>query len=317
MTLPDHFVESIQRVFGERGREWLPRLPELVARCREKWRLLPGGICPQLSLNYLELTTTEEGKPVALKVGVPHPECFTEMEALRLYGGRGAVRLLASDAGLGALLLARLHPGTMLRDHGDNAEQTRIAASIMRALPVPVPASHGLPSFAQWTERAFRLTRAEWGPHGLMPRDLLDAAEQALAALDGDPVVLHGDLHHENILLDEQAGWVAIDPKGAVGPACLEVGRFLQNQLPTEGWEPVVGERIAIFSEELGYAPATVAAAGLVDCVLSHCWSLEDEALGPEWHQGVALARVLRDRAQRTVSGHASGVSATWPRRRG
>jgi len=36
-----------------------------------------------------------------------------------------------------------------------------------------------------------------------------------------------------------------------------------------------------------------VAASGLVDCVLSHCWSFEDEALGEEWPLGIELARLL------------------------
>jgi hypothetical protein len=41
-----------------------------------------------------------------------------------------------------------------------------------------------------------------------------------------------------------------------------------------------------------------VAASGLVDCVLSHCWSFEDEGeLGDDWLHGIELARVLGDLA--------------------
>ncbi len=133
-----------------------------------------------------------------------------------------------------------------------------------------------------------------------MPRDLIDSAEKAFKEISRnttDDVVLHGDLHHENILLDTGAGWTVIDPKGVIGPHCLEVGRFLQNQLPenlgARGREERVLERVEILSTELGYSRKSIAASGLVDCVLSHCWCFEDNEIGPDWHHGIELARML------------------------
>jgi len=301
VNYPPQFVDDVYRIFGDQGRAWLPRLPELLAQCRERWNLPEGVPCPTMSMNYIEFTTTAAGEPVALKVGVPHAELYTEMQALRLYGGRGAARLIDADRDLGAILMQRAQPGTMLWQVGDNAEQTRNAATVMRVLSRPVPERHALPHFTQWVERAFRLTRTEWDPQERMPRELLVAAEAALAELlqasTGD-VILHGDLHHENILWDAEAGWLAIDPKGVIGPRSLEVGRFIQNQLPEgapiEDWEMLVRERIAIFSAELGMTPQAVAAGALVDCVLSHCWCFEEEALSPDWDDGVALGYTLR-----------------------
>lgn len=299
MELPAQFIEKVNQVFGYKGREWLPGLPAIAAQCRNQWALPEGVPCQTMSMNYIEFTTTSAGVPVALKIGVPHGDLFTEMEALKLYNGSGIARLIEADRELGALLIQRFLPGTMLYELGDNREETKIAASVMRRLPVPVPEIHSLPQFSDWTEDAFRLARTELDLEERMPRDLIARAEAALEEIErvsSDRVVLHGDLHHENILFDAQAGWMAIDPKGVIGPRCLEVGRFLQNQLPTEMTieerEERVRERIAIFSEELGYAPRLLAASGLVDCVLSHCWSLEDEGdLGPGWYQGVELAR--------------------------
>jgi streptomycin 6-kinase len=300
MYLPPQFVETVHRIFGEDGREWLPRLPGILARCRAKWGLPTGAMCPTMSINYIEFTTTAVGQPVALKVGVPHSELYTEMEALGLYKGKRAVRLLDADRELGALLIQRLLPGTVLWQLGDNARETRIAASIMRELPVPTPATHHLPAFSRWVKRAFFLTRTEWDPQERMPRDLIDKAELAFQEIErtaAGTVVLHGDLHHENILLDERSGWTAIDPKGAIGPPCLEVGRYLHNQLPgglrAGRREELLRERVDILSAELGTSPETVAASGLVDCVLSYCWSFEDSELGEDWPVGIELARAL------------------------
>lgn len=114
MHLPQLFVDKVLRVFDDTGRAWLPQLPAIVAQCREQWDLCEGAISPNMSMNYIEFTTTTSGEPVALKIGVPHSELYTEMEALRLYGSQGAVRLLAADRDLGAILMQRLQPGTML-----------------------------------------------------------------------------------------------------------------------------------------------------------------------------------------------------------
>jgi streptomycin 6-kinase len=151
--------------------------------------------------------------------------------------------------------------------------------------------------------RAFELTRTTWDPQELMPRDLLDQAERAFAWLlvhGGETVVLHGDLHHANILWDATAGWLVIDPKGAVGPRALEVGRYIQNRLPLaaspDRWRPLVRERVEIFAAVLGHSRQTVLASALVDVVLSHCWGFEDETLGADWHHGILLGRYLAER---------------------
>jgi streptomycin 6-kinase len=305
MHLAPEFIDTIHRVFGDDGRTWLPRLPRILARCRSRWGLSVGVPSPAMSLNYLEFTTTADGDPVVLKVGVPNDELYTEMEALTLYDGHSAVRLLDAERELGALLLQRLQPGTMLWELGDNARETRIAAQIMRTLHActlhaPLPAGHSFLTFARWVRRAFHLTRAGWDPNGRMPRDLLDQAERAFNAIERSPApraLLHGDLHHENMLYDGTQGWAAIDPKGVIGAPILELGRFVQNQLPPgsapERRAALVRERIEVFSTELGHAPKAIAASALVDCVLSHCWCFEDETLGEDWPLGIELGRLL------------------------
>ena len=50
----------------------------------------------------------------------------------------------------------------------------------------------------------------------------------------GEPMLLHGDLHHYNILAAERQPWLAIDPKGVVGDPVYETGVFLYNRLTDE-----------------------------------------------------------------------------------
>ena len=93
-------------------------------------------------------------------------------------------------------------------------------------------------------------------------------------------VMLHGDLHHENILLDEQRGWLAIDPKGVIGPRAYQPARFLNNRLPegsSEKHADMTRLRLDILSEILDCPSATLAAAAFLDRILGTSWSLEDE----------------------------------------
>ena len=99
--------------------------------------------------------------------------------------------------------------------------------------------------------------------------------------------LLHGDLHHENILLDEERGWLAIDPKGVMGPKVMECGRYLHNFIEDEitGIEDikdasdlqihhVLEERFAVFTDMLDFDKTDIVAATFVDLVLSTSWSI-------------------------------------------
>jgi streptomycin 6-kinase len=106
--------------------------------------------------------------------------------------------------------------------------------------------------------------------------------------------LLHADLHHENVLLGP-TGWMAIDPKGARGPACLEVGRYVQNRLPleVEARGQALRSRLRLLAEALEEREGVLARVALVDCVLSLCWTLEELELGADYDAGLQTAGLI------------------------
>lgn len=112
MNLPPVFVDNVSKAFGERGLFFLANLPALLAGAAQRWSLALGESF-LLSYNYVCTATTADGSPVVLKIGVPNVELTSEINALRLYDGQGACRLLQADAEQGLILLERLLPGTM------------------------------------------------------------------------------------------------------------------------------------------------------------------------------------------------------------
>ena len=286
-------------VYGAEGEEWLGRLPRIVHECAERWSLKVAEPFQPLSYNWVAPATGSDGAPLVLKVGFPCPEIRREIDSLRLYDGRGIARLLESDADLGALLLERLQPGVMLDSEDDETKATIIAAGVMRQLWRPAPANHQFQTVADWGKGFERLHQRFDGGVGPFPTEMVTEAEETFASLlatSAEPVVLHGDLHHFNILSAEREPWLAIDPKGVVGERAYEVGAFMRNPWPELLSRPDVGvimsRRLDVFSESLTIDRQRLRAWAFSQAVLSAWWSFEDHGRVSE--HALTCAAVLR-----------------------
>ena len=236
----------------EGGTEWLAALPGLVAASADHWALRLDE--PYLD-SYVALVapaTTGAGLPVVLKIQFPHSESDAEALALRTWDGDGAIRLIDEDPLHNALLLEQCRPGDHLstRDHDQAID---VFVSLLPRLSVPAPAGvtsletevsrwvHNLPKRWELTDRPF-------------PRRLLDAAIETLTYLadtQGEQVLVHQDLHSNNVLAAEREPWLAIDPKPLAGERefalspivrCIELGHS----------EKGVKRRLYRLSDELG-----------------------------------------------------------------
>jgi streptomycin 6-kinase len=272
-------------------------LPAILAACAEQWAITVGPPF-SLSYNYVAAATRADGTPAVIKVCTPTGEFATEAEALRLFDGRGAIRLLEVDREREAMLLERLQPGTALLAIEDDEEATVIAAAVMRKLWRPAPEGHPFPLVADWGKGFARMRARFDGGSGPLPAALVVEAERLFAELDASaaaPVVLHGDLHHENILAGGRAPWMAIDPKGLVGEPAYEPGAWLRNPRPellaTPDSGRILTRGIAILSEAPGIDRARIRDWALAQAVLSAWWNIEDHGEG--WEQTIECAELL------------------------
>ena len=297
--LPERFVSIVGSTFYE-GEAWLEDLPKLIAACAERWQLTVGPPFAELSYNYVAPATMADGSGIVLKLGVPRHELHTEIEALIIFNGRGICRLFDADVKKGALLLERLQPGGMLTAITDNEEATRIAAAVMKKLWQPVPQKHNFPSVADWFGGLADLRAAFKGGTGPFPKRLVETAEllsEELLASDFEPMLLHGDLHHYNILQSAREPWLAIDPKGLVGDPAFEIAAFVRNPLDITTWphlKQVISQRLDIFAELLDIEQQRLVAWCLAFEVLSNWWDYED--LGKsDWQLKTRLAKIYLD----------------------
>ena len=144
-----------------------------------------------------------------LKIQTPHRESEHEVAALELWDGNGAVRLLAHDPEQHALLLERCVPGTPLAAAGQEQALDVLVALLPRLWKPAAAPFRPLAEEAAWEQAGKQFDR-----HLL--ENALDALSQ-LAPTQGEQVLLHQDLHGENVLAATREPWLVIDPKPLVG----------------------------------------------------------------------------------------------------
>jgi len=290
MELPEAFVEKVKNIWGAEGEQWTAAFPDLLAYCVNTWGLHDLSPFSQIYYNMIIGARTESGQPVVLKLGVPDTELESEVEALKAYHGRGAVKLLAADPAKGALLLERLSPGTELHMLGDDRQESEIAARLMAQLTISPPEGCSFVHVAEWFQ-AFDRVEANFRTEdfGLTRKMIHTARDYAAELLDTtrEEWLLHGDLHHFNILFDEKRGWTVIDPKGVIGDKAFQPARFLGNPYPTflDSPDPAADtlERLAVFSDMLDLDVHRMLRWGYVDRIVSACWSIEEEGEKPDF----------------------------------
>ena len=303
MHLPAALIRTLHDVHDDAG-PWLAALPETLARLGAAWNIRVTGLVPQLSYNlvlYAERTDEHGvGTPCILKLSPPSDDLIREGEALLSYAGDGICQLLERDDAVSALLLERVLPGVSLQEVWTLAEDdlhTRVTAELMRRLWRPVAEPNPFRSLQSWARALYD------DPGPSVPTVLREKAQRLLLELgpDKDPMLLHADLHHGNILTATTLkvtipSYRAIDPKGIVGARGYDVGTYLLDpvQATAEELLTLLPRRLEVFSEVLGLEGRELAAWGFVHAILSVCWSAEDHGDRDGWFEReLTVARAL------------------------
>jgi streptomycin 6-kinase len=213
------------------------------------------------------------------------------------FGGRGMVRV--HEYVDGALLLEQLTPGhslvTMTLEGADDSA-VEVVADVVQQMSATAPLS-SWPTVHEWATGFQRYLESA---DRRIPIDLVHEGHEwffALAVSQGDPRLLHGDLHHYNILLDATRGWLAVDPKGVVGEREYEVGAMLRN--PVERPDlflsaQAVERRVTRLANRLRLNVDRIVGWAFAQAVLSAVWELEDGSNVDDENATVRLAKIIR-----------------------
>ena len=231
-------LAALRRVADEVASEWGLELGEPFALSRYSY-VAPAGA------------------GAVLKVASPEDdESDEEGDALELWAGNGAVRLLRRDRARKALLLERAVPGTDASALPEEAA-TAVAVDVSRRLwrPAGAPFRSIHDHVPRWLANAER--------EGRPGSELVGLARELYAELGRrDDVLVHGDFHHHNLLRHGER-FVAVDAKAMRGEPEYELWSFLHNPLDHRLTLDGTERRLAAF-EEAGLDPWRMRAWSLV-----------------------------------------------------
>lgn len=291
--LPEKFVRLISESHGAKGAAWLAALPKIIAEIERDWSLVVRSPYKNLSYHFVAPCELKDGGEAVLKIGYPeeYSPIFNEVEALRIYDGRGAVEFLKLDCNRLALLIEKLNPGETLKNvfAGNEDAVVDTAVDILRKIKRKPPENHNLVFLKDWFAGFEKAKKTDF------PAAALEKAQSFYKELSvAESFLIHGDFHHENILSAEREKFLVIDPKGIIGQIGYEISVFLNNHVWWLEKDVDLSEKldyaISKFSEAFEISVLDLRKWAYAQGVLSAWWTYEEN--GENWKKDLALAEV-------------------------
>lgn len=280
-NLPTKFRRNVSGLHGAKGARWLADLPKIVGEICGLWKLDIENIFPNLSYNFVADCSGETGEKFVLKIGFPEEDSSLTFEkrALEAFGGRGAVRLLKADEKRFAILLERAVEGkTLSRICGEDYERAvEITIEVLKKLPREPPNKTDFINLEDWINGLNRAIAANFQTKKVEKArkffsELIEPFEKK--------ILLHGDVHFDNILSAEREPFLLIDPKGLIGEIGYEIAVFLNDladwtaHLPNR--KSFLAKAVENFAEAFFVSPCDLRKWSYSFAVLSAWWMLED-----------------------------------------
>ena len=225
---------------GAAEQAWRAHLPAIIEQFAARWslalepRFTIGG-----SASWVAPARTRTGERVVLKLGWTHEEALHEADGLRLWDGKGTVRLIDScvDGPTSALLLEICDPGIALSRAMAEKDRDLVIAGLLQRLWIEPPIGHPFRPLAlmcdQWAtsfelDNAKAIARGEEQIDPGLARAGIELFRQLPLTADRS-VLLLTDLHHDNVLSARREPWLVIDPKPYLGDPAYDTLQHMLN----------------------------------------------------------------------------------------
>lgn len=252
-------------------------MEQSIQRKRElasvRWGLTQIEVLRQAPGRAVLAAESDRFGPSVLKIDSDRARLAKEHRALAALHEAGCCRPYGFDAENGLLLEERILPGTTLREESRLCRRAEAFQQVFCRIHREAGPYFKAESYLDWLGQARKSCAVLPSCRGLarLAAQAEAVCERAFAKYP-ERLLLHGDLHHENILLRPDGSYAAVDPKGVVGPAVLELPRYIYN----EPGPAQKRETVARLSAGLGYPARELAALCFMESVLANVWRAED-----------------------------------------
>ena len=224
--------------------------------------------------------TSDEYGQCILKIGESIKGSETEYQTLREYNGGKFCRVYQADIPNGVLLMEQIIPGTPLRVEPNLEKRLDLFCELFDGLHIEPVDDKVYPTYMDWVSQITEYMRHR-SDYKVLYQRMVKAEQICCDLWTKYPrrMLLHGDLHHDNILLDSKGRYRIIDPKGVIGDPVFDIPRFIINEF-LDKHDDNPDQKFAyitrVFSERFNIPKSDIGDLTYVELCMAHCWQVED-----------------------------------------
>lgn len=286
----DTLIRNITGIYGEKGQEWFNNLPQIINFLCNHWQLTQLKPVSNMTYNYVAKAISKLNQSVVLKISCDEKTIIDEKEALKHFAGSGAIQLIDYQDQYFAMLLEQAVPGVSLKTYYPQQMDIVINCYLQTAIRLhlkKLPTHFHFKHISEWLKSIDNCHSDH------IPKKLLYEAKilkNKLLASSHQQVLLHGDLHHDNVLQHGNE-WLAIDPKGIIGEPEFEFAAFdfiHDSELnDNKNIQQLFDERLQLMAKKAQYNIQRIRDWVFIRLVLAAAWCIEDNG-DPSWNINLA-----------------------------
>ena len=272
-----------ENIIGHFGQDFYQRLLNNIEVYSDKWNLEIVSLVDYFSVNCVFICRSKEFGDTVLKIGLPYKEVFTEVQVLKDYSGKYYCNIFDSDAENGVILEECIQPGIRLRAEQSLDIRLNAFSELFNGLHIAPPNANLYPTYFSWVDRITEFMSAKTVEHKELYL-LMKKARDICSLLCTDyprMMLLHGDLHHDNILLGSDNKYRIIDPKGVIGDPIFDIPRFILNEfydednVPYDIYSTHVNTVADYFADSLCVPKDVITKCVFIETTMCNCWCIE------------------------------------------
>ncbi|MBS4219497.1 phosphotransferase [Bacillus sp. FJAT-49711] len=283
--------EEIEKIINHFGKAFYEEVLRNIDVYSKRWSLTTFQFIPSYSANIVFTCRSEKFGDVVLKLGNPQArEIFTEFNALNEYDGKRFCRVFEADIEKGVILEEWIKPGIPLRDVDSLEKRLSVFSSLYKDLHIKAIKPEIYPTYVEWVDKiaAYMSQRQDFHELYVYMKKAQDTCH-SLSSIYTQKMLLHGDFHHDNILLCSDGKYKIIDPKGVVGDPIFDVPRFILNEFGddiTPELHVTINDIINFLEKSLDIPNEIIRKCLFVETAMGICWCVEDGST-PEEYEGL------------------------------
>ncbi|MDF2538535.1 MAG: aminoglycoside resistance protein [Herbinix sp.] len=272
--------QETERIISHFGENFYHKVIKDIAFYTKKWRLSSIRLIDYYSVNCNFTCYSEDYGASVLKIGNPCRETFTEYHTLLEYKDKGFCKVYAADIDNGVIIEELISPGTQLRAEASLDQRLSVFCSLHKDLHIAPEDGRIYPSYMDWVSRITKYMSNRQDKKELyLYMKKAEALCNLLCVKYPRKMLLHGDLHHDNILLGRDNTYTIIDPKGVIGDPIFDVPRFILNEYEdeiTEGFYHKINHIIHFLESMLPIPDQVIRQCLFIETAMALCWEVED-----------------------------------------